>query len=56
MTAFFAVMRQRDGAILRHRMWTIADAAHNSSKVFGSPCGRAVLLGDADCSAQEEKK
>jgi pimeloyl-ACP methyl ester carboxylesterase len=47
--AFFAILRQRDGDILKHRMWVVAGAAHNAAKVFGSPCGRAVLFGDAGC-------
>ena len=56
MTAFFAIMRHRDGDILKHRMSTVAGAAHNAAKVFGSPCGRAALFGDADCPDQEETK
>jgi len=52
-TAFFTILRQRDGDILRHRMWTVAGAAHNSTKVFGSPCGRAVLFGDANCDGEK---
>lgn len=47
---FFAIMQQRHGAGFRHRVWTIAGAAHNVERVFGSPCGRAVLFGNADCT------
>ena len=47
---FYAVMQQRDGAAFRHRVWTVAAAAHNAERVLGSPCGRAVLFGNADCA------
>lgn len=59
MTAFFAAMRQRDGDILRQRVWIVAGAAHNAQKVFGSACGRAALLDSTGCPEDpgaEEKK
>ena len=51
--AYFAIMRRRDGDILRHRMSVVAGAAHQAAKVLGSPCGRAALL-DANAPADEK--
>jgi dienelactone hydrolase len=59
MAAFFAVMRQRDGVILRQRMRVIAGVAHNAQRIFGSACGRAALFDDAGCTGgigEEEMK
>jgi hypothetical protein len=50
MQFFLADMKQRDGEALRQPMWVIPGAAHNEAQVFGSPCGRAALFGDAVCS------
>jgi pimeloyl-ACP methyl ester carboxylesterase len=55
-TSFLAVLRRRDGDIPKHRMWTVAGAAHNAAKVLGSSCGRIALFGDANCPGQEETK
>jgi pimeloyl-ACP methyl ester carboxylesterase len=49
MLFFFADMRQREPAV-KHPMWVVDGAAHNEAAVFGSPCGRAALFGDAACS------
>ena len=45
---YFELMRQRDAAILRHRLWTAPGAAHNAAKVFGSLCGRRALFDDQE--------
>ena len=50
MQFFFAEMKRRDAAILKQQMWVIDGAAHNAARVFGSPCGRSVLFGEAGCS------
>jgi hypothetical protein len=49
MRLFFADMRQRDPGV-KHPMWVVDGAAHNEAAVFGSPCGRAALFGNAACS------
>lgn len=50
MQAFVADMKRRDGEAFRQPMWVIPGVAHNEARVFGSPCGRAVLFGDTVCS------
>jgi hypothetical protein len=49
MQFFFAALKQRDGGLPRQHMASIGGAAHNEARVFGSPCGRAALFGDAAC-------
>ena len=56
MQAFVAAMKLRNGAAFRQRLWVIDGAPHNEAKVFGSPCGRAVLFGDGNCSDPEVKE
>lgn len=43
---FYAAIRQRDGAALRQTLRIVPGAAHNATKVLGSPCGRAALFDD----------
>jgi pimeloyl-ACP methyl ester carboxylesterase len=49
MEFFVAALKQRDTAAFRQPVHVIDGAAHNEAKVFGSPCGRAALFGDATC-------
>lgn len=56
MRFFFADMKQRDGSALKHRLWVIDGAAHDEAKVFGSPCGRSALFGEANCPDTKEMK
>lgn len=49
MQLFLADMKYRDGAAFRQPLWVVPGVAHNEAKVFGSPCGRAALFGDATC-------
>jgi pimeloyl-ACP methyl ester carboxylesterase len=56
MQFFLAEMKQRDGDVFKQHMWIVDDAAHNAAVVLGSPCGRAALFGDANCSDQKERK
>lgn len=53
MRAFVAEMKRRDGDAFRQPMWVVPGVAHNEAKVFGSPCGRAALFGDAKCPGAE---
>jgi pimeloyl-ACP methyl ester carboxylesterase len=53
MQAFLADMKRRDPGI-KHPMQVIDGVAHNEAHVFGSPCGRAALFGDAVCSDREK--
>ena len=55
MRSFVADMQRRDPDV-KHPMRIIDGAAHNEAAVFGSTCGRAALFGDANCSAQEERR
>ena len=56
MQFFFADLKRRAGAAFKQRMWVVPSAAHNEAKVFGSPCGRAALFGDAICPDMETQK
>jgi pimeloyl-ACP methyl ester carboxylesterase len=59
MRAYVAMLKIREGKALAHRMWIVGGAAHNTARVFGSPCGRAVLFEDHDCPdapGPEEKR
>jgi hypothetical protein len=47
--AFFADMRRRDGDMLRQELRVVDGVAHNEARVWGSPCGRAALFGEAGC-------
>lgn len=49
MRSFVADLKQRDGVAFKQKLRVVDGAAHNEAKVFGSPCGRAALFGDADC-------
>ena len=46
---FFVAEMLRRGAGLNQRVRVVEGTAHNEARVFGSPCGRAALFGDANC-------
>jgi hypothetical protein len=56
MRFFLAAMARRDGNAFHQPMHVVAGAAHDEAKVFGSPCGRAALFGDAACGDAESGK
>ena len=56
MQFFLADMKQRNGETFRQPLSVVPGVAHNEAKVFGSPCGRAALFGDAKCAGAETGK
>jgi hypothetical protein len=47
--AFFAMLRRRDGGVPAQRLRVVDGVAHTEARVWGSPCGRAALFGEAGC-------